>query len=85
MSPDGNQRSIGSIGLAAAEAEQRLRQFGPNEPADHSDDSFFSDFKHAVSNPLVLILIIAAAVSAFLDEKVDATIIAVIVLLSTAN
>ena len=84
MSPDGNHGSTGSTGLAAAEAEQRLRQFGPNEPADHSDDSFFSDFRHALSNPLVLILIIAAAVSASLGEKVDATIIAVIVLLSTA-
>ncbi len=72
------------FGLTAREAESRLRQFGPNEPAQANQGSFLFDLWHALANPLVVILMIAAIVSAFLGEKVDATIIAVIVLLSTA-
>ena len=79
-----NEELVGSVGLTTREAEARLSQYGPNEPAEAKHSSFFSDLSHAFTNPLILILVVAAAVSAFLGEKVDATIIAVIVLLSTA-
>jgi len=75
---------IAISGLTTPEAEQRLSQFGPNEPAATKHRSLFSDLWHAFTNPLVLILVIAAVVSAFLGERADAAIIAVIVLLSTA-
>jgi len=84
MSPDANEELVGSIGLTAKEAEARLSQYGPNEPAEAKHSSFLSDLWHSFTNPLVLILVIAATVSAFLGERADATIIAVIVLLSTA-
>ena len=42
------------------------------------------DFLRLFLNPLVLILLIAALLSAFLGDAADAAIIAVIVLLSTA-
>ena len=71
-------------GLTSQEAEARLGRFGPNEPTATHHRSVISDLWHAFTNPLVLILITAAAVSAFLGERVDAAIIAIIVLLSTA-
>src|SRR5271166_4807247 len=70
--------------LTTQEAEARLREFGPNEPASTQRHSALSDVLHVFMNPLVLILVIAAVASAFLGEKVDAGIIGVIVLLSAA-
>jgi Mg2+-importing ATPase len=78
------EEAAGSIGLTTQEAAVRLSRFGPNEPAQTKHGSLLSDLWHAFTNPLVLILVIAATASAFLGEKTDATIIAVIVLLSTA-
>ena len=69
-------------GLTSQEAEARLDKFGPNEPAAAQHHSVLFDLAHVFMNPLVLILLIAAVASAFLGEKVDAGIIAVIVLLS---
>ena len=84
MSTGGNETHAAMAGLSAQEAQARLDQFGPNEPAATKHYSFFSDLLHVFSNPLVLILVIAAVASAFLGEKVDAGIIGTIVLLSAA-
>jgi Mg2+-importing ATPase len=73
-----------SGGLTSQEAAARLSLFGPNDPAPPQRHSAVLDFLRLFLNPLTLILLIAAAVSAFLGEAADATIIAVIVLLSTA-
>src|SRR5579864_2059745 len=71
-------------GLTAQEAQARLGRFGPNEPAATQRYSFLSDLLHVFMNPLTLILVTAAVVSAFTGDKVDAGIIGVIVLLSGA-
>jgi Mg2+-importing ATPase len=84
MSVDTNQTQAAIIGLTPQQAEARLDQFGPNEPAATQPHSLLSDLLHAFKNPLVLILVIAAVVSAFLGDAVDAGIIGVIVLLSGA-
>jgi Mg2+-importing ATPase len=84
MSPNIHETPAAIVGLTAQEAEARLEQFGPNEPAAKQQNSFLSDLLHQFTNPLVLILLVAAIVSAFLGEKVDAGIIGVIVLLSAA-
>ena len=84
MSPNIHEAPSPIVGLTAQEAEARLEQFGPNEPAATPQRSFLSDLLHQFTNPLVLILIIAAIGSAFLGDKVDAGIIATIVLLSAA-
>src|SRR5688572_4119750 len=67
-------------GLDSAVAAQRLAQYGPNElqAARHISpwEILFEQFK----NVLIIILIIATALSAFLGEGVDAVAIAVIVL-----
>jgi len=82
MSPNSNQTQIKVTGLTPQEAAARLAQFGPNEPAAAHHHSFLFDFLHAFSNPLVLILLIAAVISGFMGEAADAAIIGVIVLLS---
>jgi P-type Mg2+ transporter len=84
VSPITDPTGVAMVGLTTQEAEARLGQFGPNEPATTPRRSFLSAFFHEFSNPLVLILIIAAVASTFLGEKVDAAIIGVIVLLSGA-
>ncbi len=84
MSPTAAETPVAITGLTAQEAEARLDRFGPNEPATTQHHSFLSDLLHVFMNPLVSILVIAAAASAFLGEKVDAGIIGVIVLLSAA-
>lgn len=69
-------------GLTAREAEARLTQFGPNEPAATTHYNPVADLLHVFMNPLTLILLIAAGASAFLGDAVDAGIIGAIVLLS---
>jgi Mg2+-importing ATPase len=84
MLPNTNQTQRAISGLTPQEAEARLAQFGPNEPAATQHHSFLFDFLHAFSSPLVLILVIAAIISGFMGEAVDAGIIGAIVLLSAA-
>jgi Mg2+-importing ATPase len=84
MSPNADETQVAIKGLTAEEAEARLAQFGPNEPAATQQHSLLADLFHGFMNPLVLILVIAAAASAFLGDKIDAGIIGVIVLLSAA-
>jgi len=71
-------------GLTSQEAEARLSQFGPNDPSPAKRQSPVLDFLRLFLNPLVLILLIAALLSAFLGDATDSAIIAIIVLLSTA-
>ena len=84
MSANANQTQGTIAGLTAKEAAARLEQFGPNEPAAAQRHSFLSALLHVFMNPLTLILLIAAVVSAFTHDAVDAGIIGVIVFLSGA-
>jgi Mg2+-importing ATPase len=71
-------------GLTAVEAENRLRQFGPNSLARESRFAPVAEILRLFLNPLVLILLGAAVVSAVTGERVSAGIIITIVLLSVA-
>jgi Mg2+-importing ATPase len=84
MSPNTDRTQVEIAGLTAQEAAARLDQFGPNEPAATQHHSLLSAAVHVFMNPLTLILLIAAIVSAFTGDAVDAGIIGVIVLLSGA-
>lgn len=77
-----DQTRIAIVGLTTEDAKGRLDRFGPNELAAGKHHSAVYDFLRGLANPLALILVIAAAASAFLGQKVDAVIISVIVLLS---
>jgi Mg2+-importing ATPase len=73
---------VASLGLTSQEAEARLLEFGPNDPALRRRRSRILDILLLFANPLVLILLIAAGLSAILGEPVNAAIIATIVALS---
>ncbi len=69
-------------GLSSAEAEARLRSAGPNTISLRGSHPAAAAFARQFRSPLVLILIFAAVVSAFVGEGSEAIIIAVIVLAS---
>jgi Ca2+-transporting ATPase len=72
--------SDGSAGLTAAEARLRLARFGPNELQAAKPISPWKIFGEQVKNILVIILLVAVGLSAFLGHTVEAIAIAVIVL-----
>ncbi|WP_292243093.1 magnesium-translocating P-type ATPase [Mesorhizobium sp.] len=69
-------------GLTVSEAASRLAKFGRNTPASRSGTSALTVFVRQFRSPLVLILIFAAIVSAFVGEGHEAMIIGAIVLAS---
>ena len=71
-------------GLTSAEARARLLRAGPNEPAPPRRGAGLITLLGLFANPLVIILLIASAVSAALHDTVNATLIALMVLLSVA-
>jgi len=75
-------RGVDEIGLTQIESEERFKQFGPNEPVSARLSSPLIQFIHFCTNPLVLILLVASGVSGVLGQKVDAIIIAAMVVLS---
>lgn len=86
LSPDQLIEQLGSSvsGLGTEEAEQRLQFYGPNSieaTARHSKLALLFD---QVKSPLVLILIVAAIISAIAGEWPDAMIVLTVVLGSTA-
>jgi len=70
-------------GLQQANAEQRLKQYGPNTIRAQQQATALRLLLSQFKNPLVLILIFAAIVSGFVGEWVDAGIVLAIVLGST--
>jgi Mg2+-importing ATPase len=71
-------------GLTSEEARRRLSVTGPNEPASARPLAVVQQFLGFLSNPLVIILLIASVVTAFLGEYFNAILIATMVLLSVA-
>jgi P-type Mg2+ transporter len=69
-------------GLSTAEAEARLRRFGPNSLAPARRLSSLALLTKQFTSPIILILIAAALLSAFLGDATDAAIIIAIVLVS---
>ena len=67
-------------GLSAADAARRLREYGPNQVREHQRLTRTRVLVNQLRNPLLLVLIFAAAASAMTGEWVDAVIVVVIVL-----
>jgi Ca2+-transporting ATPase len=67
------------VGLAKAEAERRLEEYGPNELQAAAHVSAWKIFFDQFKNILIVILLIATAASAFLGHGVETIVIAVIV------
>jgi Mg2+-importing ATPase len=69
-------------GLTSKTAAKRLVQYGLNDPAPKKRRSPLLEFLRLFLNPLVVVLLIAAAASAVLGEATDAGIIIAIVVVS---
>ena len=74
--------STSSTGLTSEEAERRLEIYGSNEIARRGKRSAPIEFLSHFRSPVTIILIIAAIVSGFLGDPLDAGIIILIVLVS---
>lgn len=71
-------------GLSTSEARLRLAKFGPNEPVTARRASGLVQILFLFINPLAIILLVASAISAAVGEVINASIIALMVLLSAA-
>ncbi len=69
-------------GLTSDEAAARLARFGPNDPTPVRRGALAIEILLLFLNPLVVILLVAALISAILGERIDASIIVLIVFLS---
>ena len=69
-------------GLTTEDARRRLAEIGPNEPAHRGRGVALRELLYFLANPLVVILLIASLFSAILGEPVNASIIALMVVLS---
>jgi len=69
-------------GLSNNEARLRLAKFGLNLFRDHQQRSLILQFLARFKNPLVILLLVASAISAFTGEMTNFVIITVMVLLS---
>jgi P-type Mg2+ transporter len=69
-------------GLSSAEAALRLTRFGPNIIHGEQKQALFLQFLAKFKNPLVIILLVASALSAFSGDAASFFIIGTIVLIS---
>ncbi|QJD31027.1 magnesium-translocating P-type ATPase [Methylococcus geothermalis] len=73
---------VSQAGLTQAEAWRRLKAHGPNVLSHHARRTALVAFLSRFQNPLVLLLVAAGAVSAFVHEQASFVIICVMVLAS---
>ncbi len=71
-------------GLTQAEAKQRLARYGANEPSTVKRAAPLFQILLLLANPLVIILLVASAVSVALGEAINASIIVTMVVFSVA-
>ena len=69
-------------GLIADEVETKLGKYGKNMLAEGEKRSIFEMFAEQFKDVMILILIVAAAISGFLGEFADAIIIMIVVILN---
>ena len=70
-------------GLSSDEAAERLRRYGHNELEEQKRAGFWTSLWEQLNNFVVILLIVASAVSALLGEWIDASAILSIVVLNT--
>src|SRR5688572_30449559 len=78
----GDRMNAQPLGLSVHEAAARLAQSGPNEIARERPTSAWKLLRSQFASPLVLLLIAACGVSAWLGEVADAIAIGAIVLIN---
>ncbi len=75
--------SLPDDGLTSGDAARRLAESGPNEPVAVQRWSALRQFVDLFANPLVIILLVASAISTSVGQHVDALLIVTIVLVGT--
>jgi len=70
-------------GLTEEEVQKRLKQYGNNEFAHEKQATKLTVFVNQFKNPLIAVLIIAAAISLIVEHTIDAVVIAVVVIINT--
>ena len=68
--------------LSIAEAQQRLTEFGPNEIRREAETSRLFLLVRQFASPVIWLLLAASVLSAALGEFLDATAIAIIVVIN---
>ena len=71
-----------TTGLSDSDAAQRLAQHGPNRPPEQPGKSAWARLADQLVAPLVLVLIAAGLITAFLGEWVDAGVILGVVIIN---
>ena len=71
-------------GLTSSESADRLRQFGPNALDTRREATWWRTVWSQISSPITLLLIFTAVLSFVLHEATEATMILVIIIVSTA-
>ena len=74
----------GEGGLSSSEAARRLASRGPNELPKEKPASALARFMEQLADPMVVILLVAATISALFGEWTDSGVIAVVVALNAA-
>jgi len=69
-------------GLSSSEAEKRLTQYGPNELEEAPPTSFWQMLGEQFNNFVVILLIVAAVISALLGDYIESAAIFAIVILN---
>src|SRR5215475_3238585 len=69
-------------GLTSAQAQERIERFGPNRVGDLPGSRLAWKIWHRFSEPLVAILLVAAAVAGFTGDLASVAIIVAVVILS---
>jgi calcium-translocating P-type ATPase len=72
----------GREGLTAAEANRRLVESGPNEPAHPAPESRWALLRRQFADPMISVLVVAGAIALVLGEQVDAVVVFAVVVIN---
>ena len=62
----------GSVGLSSSDIKERLEKYGANEFTKQEKGSIWDSIKEAIAEPMMIILLVAAVISALVGEGQDA-------------
>ncbi len=71
-------------GLSSQEAERRLHEYGPNQLAESKPPTFWQLLWEQLNSFVIIMLMVAAVISAALGDFIEAAVIAAIVVLNAA-
>ena len=81
LKPEDSLKPATKSGLSSAEARRRLKEFGFNEPVTTHKRRAILTFLRLFAEPLIIILLIASAISGFVGDWLNAVIIWLMVFL----